>query len=520
MLFALSLAACASVKPGGAERPEHPLGASTPSAKAPDAAIAPAPAAEPESLSGGEGEADSFEPEDGPGTIGRLELDEEASDVASEESPALTEDATPPEAGSPVASVSKEKKAESAHTTTPRRDARARPKPSAALKPAAKTPRREPSTLAQSAEVRAGEWDDNANYRDFQAYLSTRRSAGLTPTDVSKRRFVVVRDRDGRAVPNCRVVVRDRRQRQATLTTQASGRALLFPRAEGLRGNDMTAFTRCQSHTATARFNLNSDDGVVDLRLPTRRVLPQKRSVDVAFVLDTTGSMSEEINAVKATLSQALSRLDLPNVRLRVGLVEYKDRTDSFVTRVFQMTDDVPTLSHRVLSVSASGGGDAPESVNEGLDVALHQLHFNPNSVARIAFLIGDAPPHLDYQNDVSYVDSMRTAARRGIQMFTIAASGMDDLGQLVWRQIAQYTGGTNLFVLRGGAGPQSTGAGDPKSSCGSTHDNYTSGNLDRLIADKVTQQVAALDRNPLRIAGLMADEKAKPCSERLVLAH
>jgi hypothetical protein len=72
--------------------------------------------------------------------------------------------------------------------------------------------------------------------------------------------------------------------------------------------------------------------------------------------------------------------------------------------------------------------------------------------------------------------------------------------------------------VLRGGAGPQSTGAGDAKSSCGGTHQNFTSGNLDELILRKVKLEVAALKANPLAIAGRGQDENAKPCDKRVLL--
>src|SRR5690606_35690182 len=111
-------------------------------------------------------------------------------------------------------------------------------------------------------------------------------------------------------------------------------------------------------------------------------------------------------------------------------------------------------------------------------------------------------PPHLDYQNEVSYATSMKRASHRGIQIHTIAASGMDALGQVVWRQVAQYTGGSNMFVLRGGAGPQSSGGGDAKSGCGGTHKNYASGNLGELIGDKLRIAVASLEADPMRIAG------------------
>jgi hypothetical protein len=134
-----------------------------------------------------------------------------------------------------------------------------------------------------------------------------------------------------------------------------------------------------------------------------------------------------------------------------------------------------------------------------------------------MAFVIADAPPHLDYQDGPDYAADMKTASHQGIQLFTVAASGMDNLGQVVFRQMAQFTGGTNMFVLRGGAGPQSTGGGDPVSSCGGTHTNYSSGKLDELIVQKIRRELRAIDADPMRIAGLRTDENAKPCDQRIV---
>ena len=225
-------------------------------------------------------------------------------------------------------------------------------------------------------------------------------------------------------------------------------------------------------------------------------------------------------SALKATIQKVATALSSSNVRVRIGLVEYKDRTDSFVTRVYPMTTDAAKFSRTVAGISANGGGDTPESMNEGLHVGLTGLEWSGTAVARMAFLIADAPPHLDYANDSDYSNDMREAAHKGIQVFTVAASGMDTLGQVVFRQIAQYTGATNLFVLRGGAGAASTGAGDPRSSCGGTQTAYSSGNLDALIVNKVTRELKGLDRDPLKVAGLRLDENARPCSDRLMIAE
>ena len=280
----------------------------------------------------------------------------------------------------------------------------------------------------------------------------------------------------------------------------------------------MTATATCEGSSVTRPVPLANADGLVDLRLPVVRGLPQSRTIDVAFILDTTGSMSEEIASVKSTIAKVAAGLGEGSVNVRIGLVEYKDRGDAFVTRVHPFATDVKGFAQSVAGISAGGGGDTPESVNEGIHVALTRLDWHEGSVGRFAFLVGDAPPHLDYQQDFSYAADMKTASHRGIQIFTIAASGMDGLGQVVWRQIAQYTNAANMFVLRGGAGPQSVGGGDPKSSCGGTQKNYTSGNLDALILGKINAELGAIEADPLRIAGLNEDENTKPCDQRIVM--
>jgi len=376
-----------------------------------------------------------------------------------------------------------------------------------------------PLVARSEASVRAGEWDDNANYREFKRYLASEASLPYERLDLSSRRFLVVRDANGKGVPNCRVTVADGMQHTATLTTTAPGRALLFPRAEGLVGDALSATASCQGSVASAAIDAHADDGIVDLRLSIARAEPA-RTLDLVFVLDTTGSMVEEIEAVKDTLRKVARDAGRMQTTLRVGLVEYRDRGDSFVTRVYPFSTDLTEFSRRIEAIQAGGGGDTPEHVNEGLRVALSQLAWNDAASARLAFLVADAPPHLGYQDDAGYARSLRTAAARGIQLYTVAASGMDALGQVVFRQTAQYTGATNMFVLRGGAGPQSTGGGDPKSSCGGTQSNYSSANLDQLIVAKLELTERLLELDPMRIAGVGRDETAKPCGERLVLAR
>jgi Mg-chelatase subunit ChlD len=384
--------------------------------------------------------------------------------------------------------------------------------PSADAAPAARL-----SLATGMTQVKAGEWDDNANYRDFTKYIGQQGSLGIRSIDVSSRRFLVVEDAQGQGVPSCKITVRDSAQGSFALTTAASGRAILFPRAAKLSGAKLVASTSCLGKSVSQSFDLTEPDGEVTLKLAESRKLGEKATIEVVFVLDSTGSMSEEIQGVKDTLQAVVGKLDR-RAKMRVGLVEYKDKGDELVTRTYPMTTDLASLSAKIAGIEASGGGDIPENVNAGLAVAISQMQWSEAADARVAFLIADAPPHLDYDDVPSYDKTALEASKKGIKLFTVSASGMDDLGQAVFRQVAQVTGGTNMFVLRGGAGPQSTGGGDPKAACGGTHQNFSSGALDDLIVNKIRLELASLKASPHRIPGLFQDEDAKPCAERVQL--
>ncbi len=138
-------------------------------------------------------------------------------------------------------------------------------------------------------------------------------------------------------------------------------------------------------------------------------------------------------------------------------------------------------------TVRADGGGDTPESLNEALHVALHGVEWRGGQTIQLIFLIADAPPHLDYPQDYDYAVEMEKAAERGIKIFPIASSGLDDQGEYIFRQLAQYTQGRFIFLTY--AGPTNSGApGDV-----TTHhvDDYSVANLDDLLVKLVQTELA-----------------------------
>ena len=183
-------------------------------------------------------------------------------------------------------------------------------------------------------------------------------------------------------------------------------------------------------------------------------VLPISRpKIEVVFVLDTTGSMGGLIQAAKDKIWSIASSMASaqPAPEIRMGLVAYRDRGDEYVTKVIDLSDDLDSMYASLIDLNADGGGDGPESVNEALHDAIHDISWSqdPNSY-QVVFLVGDAPPHMDYRNDVRYPQTMAVAAGRGIVVNTIRC-GQDLQTEQQWQQIAALTQGRYFSVDQAG---------------------------------------------------------------------
>jgi hypothetical protein len=178
-----------------------------------------------------------------------------------------------------------------------------------------------------------------------------------------------------------------------------------------------------------------------------------KPVVEVAFVLDTTGSMSRLIEGAKRKIwSIATSILDCsPDAEIRMGIVAYRDIGDDYVTKVFPLTSDIQDLYSKLLELRAAGGGDWPESVNEALEIGVAKMPWTQGGdVTRIIFLVGDAPPHMDYKQDTKYPDVVKIALSRGITINAVQAGNARDT-ERVWREIAQLGKGDYIPIPQDG---------------------------------------------------------------------
>jgi len=179
----------------------------------------------------------------------------------------------------------------------------------------------------------------------------------------------------------------------------------------------------------------------------------QRPVVEAVFVLDTTGSMGGLIQAAKDKIWAIASTLAgaQPAPIIRMGLVAYRDRGDDYVTRVVDLSPDLDRLQAELFQLQAQGGGDGPESVNQAIHEALTRINWSRDPGAyRVVFLVGDAPPHLDYQDDIPYAQSLAQAQQRGIRVNAIQCGHQADTrGE--WQRIAQLGNGAYLQVDQAG---------------------------------------------------------------------
>lgn len=175
--------------------------------------------------------------------------------------------------------------------------------------------------------------------------------------------------------------------------------------------------------------------------------------IEVVFVLDTTGSMSGLIDGAKQKIWAIANRLASgePRPELRVGLVAYRDRGDDYVTRKTEFTGDLDTVYADLLALQASGGGDFPEHVGQGLSDAIDGMQWSSGDrVLRLVFLVGDAPPHDDYQDGPGTAELAARARARGIVVNTVQCGSNGDT-TLAWRKLADAAGGDYTSIAQDG---------------------------------------------------------------------
>ncbi|MEW5853098.1 MAG: hypothetical protein AB2A00_30220 [Myxococcota bacterium] len=320
----------------------------------------------------------------------------------------------------------------------------------------------------------AADWDDNANFTFYQRYVAQFLEGNSAwPAAATDRVTVNIVDERGRPVPSAQVTVSNNTGASFSSRTSAQGRALLFPSRDLGGGGSFVVKAELQDGSvAPVTVTMATETDAWDVVLPSASV-QRPGALDLAFMVDTTGSMGDEIEFLAREI-QGISdaiRAQLPEVNVRYALVVYRDgpagnaaaadnplarvvgevlggmnapMAEEYLVRTFDFTDSLDDFKSKVDAQEAGGGGDYPEAVEAGLE-AMNGLSWRSGNVARLAFFIADAPPHHDRAQRT--MDEIQRARLAGITVFPVAASGSSVHSEYVMRVAAQVTQGRFIFI-------------------------------------------------------------------------
>ncbi len=358
--------------------------------------------------------------------------------------------------------------------------------------------RREQKSL-RSGTLTAGSIDDNERFDDYAAYLAQAlRSEDLRwlPEAAIQRRLIVtVTNSAGLPIGDARVQVRQADAVSAAplieLTTASDGRVLLLPELDGSADPGLLRLSVTPpAGGPPVTQDVSLDDSACRIILPEAPVaLPQH--LDVALVLDTTGSMEDELEYLKAEIAGVFGdvRRLFPHVDPRFSLIVYRDQGDEYVIRTFDFTSSLDSFQACLEAQSSVGGGDYPEAVHTALEAST-QLSWRRRQTARVLFLLGDAPPHDHFAGRC--LQSVSRLRRAGVRVFPVAASGAASKAEFVFRRAAFETLGQYLFLT------DHSGVGAAHAAPSVPH--FSVEHLDRLMVRMIASELCGRKLAPQEI--------------------
>jgi uncharacterized protein YegL len=176
----------------------------------------------------------------------------------------------------------------------------------------------------------------------------------------------------------------------------------------------------------------------------------------MVFVLDTTGSMSGLIDGAKRRIWGIVNEvMQTSHASVRIGLVAYRDRGDEYVTQILPLTADLDKVYTTLMDYRAVGGGDEEEDVRTALADGVYRIGWSTASsdLAQIVFLVGDAPPHNDYQDAADTLDTAVKAVQKGLVVNTIQCGSLGSTTR-AWQEIAR-NGNGQYFAIADNGGVQ-----------------------------------------------------------------
>ena len=291
----------------------------------------------------------------------------------------------------------------------------------------------------------AGEWKDTEAMADWVQKLSENEdwAAFVKERGLNTANFVKVTVTDGeKKCFNAKVELTNGDSTLFTARTDVHGCAYLF---YSINREDAGPIQVKVGDTAV------SVDGNADLTIDAADAGVDVTALDLMLMVDTTGSMADELEYLKAELSDMVQRIskETDSLSIRVSVNFYRDEGDEYVVRYFDFREDITECLEQIRQQSADGGDDFPEAVHTALENAVSGHAWREDAV-KLCFLVLDAPPHSEQQVqgvNASLRNSILQAAELGIRIIPVASSGVDSETEFLLRSYALLTGGTYVFL-------------------------------------------------------------------------
>jgi len=352
----------------------------------------------------------------------------------------------------------------------------------------------------QSSGLKAGYADDNQQFNYFLNFLDKYKSSVESyPYDIGERIHVILSDANEKSIPNAKIEIYDTKRGKLLDQgkTYSDGSFFIYPSEMALKDNTFYLSYTVDNATKTVKV-LRYGSRIINIKTKqARQELPQV-AVDIVFILDTTGSMGEEIKRLLETIDIIhMNLMLLPNQPLlRFGMVLYRDKEDKYRTRTIPLTSDIEEFRKALEKVKAGGGGDTAEDLQAALEKTLVDMDWNENGL-RMGFVITDAHPHLDYNQYFTYIKAALEAKQKGIKLFTVGTGGLGLRGEYVLRQISQLTYAKYLFLTYGEETGENAG-GRAMSVSHHTGSNYQTDKLEAIIMRMAREEISHFSDEPM----------------------
>ena len=296
----------------------------------------------------------------------------------------------------------------------------------------------------------AGEWCDNSDFAFFKRVLNRNDwfdYQALYQLTLVRRIAVSVRDDRGLPVRNAAVALTGANDSVLfRAVTDYGGKAYLFALSEQAAQSASAVTVSQNGLTEQAPVSADTDEVAITLGGGTVR---SPETLDLMFVIDTTGSMMDELNYLQVELDDVIRQVAEahPNTQIRLSVNFYRDDGDDYVVLPFDFTDDISAGLKSLAAQFADGGGDYPEALDLALENALHE-HDWSDSAVKLCYLVLDAPPHSDQSAVVNRLNALLPEfAAEGVRIIPVASSGVDTETEFFLRNAATLTGGTYTFL-------------------------------------------------------------------------